>query len=145
MNEKPILNVFLRNVFGLGKAGPESPQNKPAAATRRSEAYQNRKKGRKQHEEHVQDLQKMIAFIQSRGEATPGEMASELGMSRSTLTYKLNLLLKHNPGVPNYKKYFHSHLWNWLLGQKRVERLGAGQSIRYRIVEVPSKEKEGTK
>jgi hypothetical protein len=102
-----------------------------------TEAYQNRKKGRKPHHDSVGDLERIIACVQSRGEATPGDLAQELGMARSSLTYNLNRLLAYSPEHPTAKsKSSNPYLLRRLLGQRRIERTGAGPSLRYRIVEV---------
>src|SRR5271155_966514 len=106
MEEKQSKKGFLQSLFGFGKADPEpvkspleaqspitdNPQVPIAQAPARTEAYQNRKKGRKQHSDRIQDLKRIIDYIQSRGEVTAGELTRELGMSRSTLTYNLKWL-----------------------------------------------------
>jgi len=97
----------------------ETPQPKAVRANPLppSQAYQSRKKGRKLHRDSWQDLQTLWAAIQSRGEAVPGDLAAELGQSRSTLAYNLNRLVKKG----------------------RIERLGGGRSTRYRVIETSPK------
>jgi hypothetical protein len=116
----------LKRIFGLGG---------------KTEAYQNRKKGRKQHSDRMADVKKLIACIQSRGEVTPADLAQALGMARSTLTYTLNWLLDNSPGVQEtWKNSWNLRMVKYLLGPHRIERLGAGKYVRYRIVEVPQAE-----
>jgi biotin operon repressor len=129
--EKPTKNLF-KSLFGFGSSKAETPNNQPpivpapnlpsnevsqpkavkADPLPATEAYQNRKKGRKLHRDSWQDLDILQAAIQSRGEAVPGNLAVELGVSRSTLAYNINRLLKEG----------------------RIERLGGGRSIRYRVI-----------
>ena len=156
MGKKPSIKGFFKSILGLGKAGAEPPKDNtpleppiakvpkaipaPASAYEKTEAYKNRKKGRKEHSDSFKDLERIIDCIQQRGEATPGELARELGMSRSTLTYNLKRLLAHKPGAFRHEIKVGISLYyglRSLLGEKRVERLGAGQNIRYRIVEAP--------
>jgi hypothetical protein len=92
---------------------PLSPQRSPATPT--TEAYMTRKKGRKLHRDSYADAKRLYESIQRRGEATPGDLAQEFGMARSSLAYNLNRLVA--------KKY--------------VERLGGGRSIRYKVTGVP--------
>jgi hypothetical protein len=123
---------------GSEEIGPTAP-NKSRRPTPQTEAYQNRKKGRKRHRETLEDLKRIIASIQHRGEATPGELAKELGMARSTLAYNLNRFLAYSPDYETTRKdYWENHLMHFLLGPKRLERTGAGPSLRYRLVDVPS-------
>jgi hypothetical protein len=122
---------------GSEEMGPTAP-NKSRRPTPQSEAYQNRKKGRKQHKDSIEDLKRIIASIQRRGEATPGELAKELGMARSTLAYNLNRILAYAPDYEVTRKdYWENNLLNYLLGEKRMERTGAGPSLRYRLVDIP--------
>jgi hypothetical protein len=122
---------------GSAEKGSQAP-NKSGRPIPQTEAYQNRKKGRKQHRETLEDLKRIIAYIQSRGETTPGELAKELGMARSTLAYNLNRFLAYSPDYEMTKKdYWENHLMHFLLGPKRLERTGAGPSLRYRLVDIP--------
>jgi hypothetical protein len=69
-------------------------------------------------------------------------------MSRSTLTYNLKRLLAHKPGAFRHEMKVGTSLYyslRSLLGEKRVERLGAGQNVHYRIVDAPQQGKEGSK
>jgi DNA-binding transcriptional ArsR family regulator len=103
-----------------------------------TEAYQNRKKGRKPQRDSIGDLQKIVAFIQGKGEATPGDLARKLDMSRSTLTYNLKRLSTYVPGAElTGRSHWTNRPLKYVLGQRRIERMGAGPSLRYRIVEVP--------
>ena len=148
---------FWKNFFGFGKNEKEQPKSNPpvepqvsttpgspvpARAVPQTEAYQNRNKGRKEHSESIEQLKKMIALIESRGEVNPGELAQELGMSRSTLTYSLKNLMDHKPGYHLYhiNKRGRFHRLNRLMGLKKLVRLGAGRSVRYKIVVVPPEE-----
>ncbi len=122
---------------GSEEMGPTAP-NQSNRVTPQTEAYQNRKKGRKRHGDSIEDLKRIIAAIQRRGETTPGELAKELGMARSTLAYNLNRFLAYSPDyVVTRKDYWENHLLHYLLGQKRMERTGAGPSLRYRLVDIP--------
>jgi predicted HTH transcriptional regulator len=129
--EKPTKSLF-KSLFGFGSLKAEPPNNQPPIVSipnspsekvsqpktvkgdslPQTEAYQNRKKGRKLHRDSWQDLDILQAAIQSRGEAVPGDLAAELTVSRSTLAYNLNRLVKKG----------------------RIERLGGGRSIRYRVI-----------
>ena len=120
------LGGFLRGLFGRqtpnpapqapepapeGIANPVSPVRKAPRSIPQTEAYLNRKKGRKGgYNQNHGDLEKLLAAIQSRGEAIPGDLAGELGVARSTLAYSLNTLIRRGC----------------------IERLGGGRSIRYR-------------
>lgn len=132
MVEDSPMTGFLRNIFGLEKT--ESPRVQPAPPPKpapiQSDAYKNRKKGRKEHHDSVKDLERIIACIKKRGEATPSELAKELGMARSSLTYNLNRLTTK-------PKFFNPYLLPHLLGKRRIERLGAGKTVRYRLVDLP--------
>jgi len=137
MAEKPSITGFFKNFLGLKGNQPEIPANTqpvappapiPAQTTppvpvktrtpTQSEAYKSRKKGRKYHRESRQDLNKIEACIKCSGEATPGQLAAELEVARSSLAYNLNRLL----------------------AEKRIERLGAGPRIRYRVAQTHSRE-----
>jgi hypothetical protein len=72
MEEKTPAKGFFAGLFGLGKAG--------------SEANQSKKKGRKEHYDGLDGLKKLIECIERRGEASPSDLAQELGVSRNTLT-----------------------------------------------------------
>ncbi len=121
---------FLRNIFGLEKNESPRAQSAPSPPIPLTEAYKNRKKGRKEHHDSLGDLERIIACIEKRGEVTPGELAQELGMARSSLTYNLNRLTTK-------PKFFNPYLLPHLLGQRRIERLGAGKTVRYRLVDIP--------
>jgi hypothetical protein len=111
-----------------------APSSRPIPQT---EAYKNRKKGRKQHGDTIDDLKRIIDCLQRRGESTPAELSRDLDMARSTLTYNLKRLSAYKPGVePTPKNYWKNHLLMSLLGQKRLERLGGGGRLRYRLAEV---------
>ncbi|SRR5665213_1183635 len=131
--ERPTKSLF-KTLFGFGNPKAETPKNPTpvvptpnplpveapqakADALPPTEAYQNRKKGRKLLKDGWQDLDILQAAIEKRGEAIPGDLAAELGMSRSTLAYNLNRLVKEG----------------------RIERLGGGRSIRYRVLPAPPK------
>lgn len=127
------LGGFLKGLFGRPTPNPApqaleqapvppaslSPTVQVSKAGRRSspatEAYLSRKKGRKLYEESYADAKKLHESIQRRGEASPGDLAQEMGMARSSLAYHLNRLAK--------KGY--------------IERIGGGRSIRYRVTGVP--------
>lgn len=153
MNGKPSKNGFLKGLFGFKRAGTESHQANPLPEppavdvhlavtsdnppSARTNAYLNRKKGRKTHRDSLEDLERIVALIGAKGEITPGEMEQELGMSRSTLTYNLKRLKDYIPGVYRRKKYI-GHVYHYffpqLLEGRRLERLGAGRNVRYRLV-----------
>jgi hypothetical protein len=131
--ERPIKGLF-KSLFTFRSSKAKTPENPPPVAPipnpasdespqakadplPQTQAYQNRKKGRKLHRDSRQDLRTLVAAIESRGEAVSGDLAVELGASRSTLAYNLNRLVK----------------------EKRIERLGGGRSIRYRVTPAPPK------
>ena len=114
---------------------------KPIRPVHQTEAYQSRKMGRKAHSESHEDLKRIIAGIERRGEAKPGELAEELGMSRSTLAYNLKRLMLHRPdfNLRNLRLSETGKLYRMkaVLGQKRLVKLGAGPNVRYRLVDIP--------
>ncbi len=59
-----------------------------------------------------ENMKLLFHCIQLRGKAKPGDLAKELHWTRSTLAY-------------NLKK---------LQGQKRIERMGSGQGVRYQVL-----------
>ena len=138
MGQKPF-GGFLKGLFSRPTPNPEAPPlprtqsearalgvsepiessdkqpHKASPVTPTTEAYLNRKKGRKLHRDSYADAKKLYESIQRRGEATPGDLAQEHGMARSSLAYNLNRLAA--------KGY--------------IQRLGGGRSIRYKITGVP--------
>ena len=106
-NETPINRPDENHGDIAGPVNPESQLGTPS----------KRKLGRKLHRDSWQDLQNLLACIRLKSEVTPGELAAQLGSSRSTLAYNLNRLLS--------KGY--------------IERLGGGRSIRYRALPEPPK------
>lgn len=115
--------------------GLEKEKNLIPAPKSPSEAYQNRKKGRRVHKDSLGDLERILKFIENQGETTPGSIGKELGISRSTLTYFLKRILEL-PDLKN-RPYRYNGLDNYmshLLAGKRFEKLGAGRNVRYRIV-----------
>ncbi len=143
VQESPFMR-FLKFLDGL--AEDESPRVRPAPAPPpkpapiQSEAYKNRKLGRKLHREGIKDMQRIADLIERCGEAKPGELAQKLGMSRSTLTYNLKRLMRHDPGFEGHRRDFWTRRpLRAVLGEKRLEKLGSGNSVRYRIVQEPVK------
>ena len=129
MDQKPT-GGFLKRLLGF--AQPEAVRPSPAETAPRvenpipqkpkavpplptTEAYLNRKRGRKPLRESYADAKKLYLSIQTRGEAKPGDLAQELGMARSSLAYHLNRLVLYG----------------------YIARLGGGRSIRYRVTGVP--------
>src|SRR5208283_3912445 len=78
---------------------PAQPATTPKAPKPKTEAYLNRKKGRRSHQDAVEYWDKIAAYIEQKGEVAPGEIARELGISKSTLIYNLNRLLGLCQGV----------------------------------------------
>lgn len=136
MAEKPSITGFLKNILGLQRPKAKAPTDTPAVATpspvteqttppvpvktrtpTQSDAYKTRKKGRKLHKDSWEDMERIVNCLQTLGEATPGQLASQLGVARSSLAYNLNRLL----------------------ARKRIERLGAGPRIRYRTLQNPKR------
>ena len=116
---------------------PPTPLPPPAEPTH---AQPERKRGRKLHEHRIEDMKKIIAFIEQKGEATPGEIEEQLGIARSTLTYYMKQFLEH----PNRAQDEHYLIWDntgrtvgYCLSGKTIERLGAGRSVRYRVIGKP--------
>lgn len=108
---EPLKAVSQPGADPEGMATPVSPVRKAPRLIPQTEAYLNRKKGRKGgYNQNHGDLEKLLAAIQSRGEAIPGDLAGELGVARSTLAYSLNTLIRRGC----------------------IERIGGGRSIRYR-------------
>ncbi len=104
-----------------------------------TEAYLNRKKGRKRHRDSLDDLKRIVACIESRGEVTPGDLALELGMSRSTLTYNLKRLLSVSPNADPYAVgYWQCRALQWTLGGKYLVKTGAGKHVKYRLEVLPN-------
>ena len=119
------LGGFLKGLFGRQTPNPAPPASEPAPhgmaplarpakrAPRpvpQTEAYQKRNKGRKTVHGTHEGVEQLLAAIQRRGEALPGDLAVELGVARSSLAYNLNKLV----------------------AKGCIERLGGGRSIRYR-------------
>ena len=65
----------------------------------------------------------------------PGDLARELGIPRSTLTYHLEKFVR-NAGKPCHALGYNtnSNMMQRRLAGKRLERVGGGQNVRYRIV-----------
>jgi biotin operon repressor len=78
-----------------------------------AKAPSDRKRGRKTDTVTNQDMDRLLAAIQSRGAAIPGDLAQELGWARSTLAYNLKKLRVTG----------------------KIVRVGGGRSIRYRITQ----------
>jgi len=149
MPEKSSVNGFLMGLFGFKRAKgvpipvpePTAVNNPPATAAvnpapRQTEAYLKRKKGRKTHRDSLGDLERIVAYIEAKGEVTPGEIERELGMSRSTLTYNLKRIMGHSTGAHRGRKYISGvshYFFPKLLGERRLERLGDGRNVRYRL------------
>lgn len=150
MADQPFFKSFLKGLLGGDKpVPPPSPPPEDLGRTppTRSEAYHQRKKGRKLHEHSIGDLERIAAILLQKPEVTPGEMAQQLGMSRSTLAYNLNRLREasHKPGRMerkgriNYRVLQPELVRDRLFAGKRLEKLGAGKYVRYRLVEGPPK------
>jgi hypothetical protein len=152
MKEKSIIKSFLKGIFGSEKVYSEptqaDPPSEPPTLTTppaivsktpkpKSEAYLNRKKGRPVHPTALGHLPLIINYLVPKGEVAPSVMAQELGLPKSTLIYNLNLLLAIFEGKGDY--YTRRAIQN-ILGGKRVERVGAGKYVRYRIVDIPQAE-----
>lgn len=120
MDYKPF-GGFLKGLFGRQISSPPAQATsppiqetkapaRPAHAIPATEAYLNRKKGRKPLSEGWPILKALLETIQNTGEAVPGDLAKAFSMPRSTLAYNLK----------------------FLVSKGCVERLGGGRSIRYR-------------
>jgi hypothetical protein len=145
MKNNTVLNPAASSTSGFAAdPGTDTDVKQPSVSvesgnpTPQTKAYQNRKKGRKLHRDSIGDLQRIIACIERRGQAMPGEIVQELGMSRSTLTYNLKRLSAYIPGAElTGRSHWTNRPLQYVLGQRRIERTGAGPSLRYRILEVP--------
>jgi hypothetical protein len=149
---------FLKNIFGLGKSEPTPipPEAIPPASEAQktqpipplpatpqtpniTEAYLNRKKGRKKHRDSLDDLKKIVEYIAGHGEVSPGELSQTLGMSRSTLTYSLNRLLAVSPeGDTRRVGHWKYRALEWVLGQRYLVKKGAGKHVHYRLAPMPA-------
>ena len=89
-------------------AGPANPGPQPGNPAKR-------RLGRKDYHETRKDLKTLLASIRFMGTVSPGVLAEQLKVPRSTLAYNLN----------------------WLIRKGYIERLGGGRSIRYRLVPDP--------
>ncbi len=160
MVEEPLKQGFLKRLLGWGKPSaqsvkPEAPIETPAvepsppitpvkAPKPRTEAYLNRKKGRRTREEAVEYWKKIVDCLERGGEVSPGDMARELGLPKSTLIYNLNRLLDLCQG--NTRKgdnYFSLGHYYRILHEKRLERVGGGKYVRYRLTKDPPQERQG--
>jgi hypothetical protein len=152
MEEKSILKSLLKGIFGSGKVYSEPTQADPppepptlaappAIVTKtpkpKSQAYLNRKKGRPVHGNAYGYWQPIFDCIVRHGEVTPGAMVQELGLPKSTLIYNLNQILRVCEGKGGYDE---TPKINRLLAGKRVERVGAGKYVRYRVIDAPKAE-----
>jgi|GEM_PF-3986406 len=88
----------------------EPPENNPNPADPIAQSYERFRKRRGGYRNHY-TFEKFLAFIESKGEATPGDLAKEFGWARSSLSYTFNRLIKEG----------------------KIVRLGGGRSIRYRV------------
>ena len=158
MEDKPSINGFLKGFLGWGKPKttppePISPQvsdptpaplNTPAPEPPqpRSEAYLNRRKGRKVHDSALGYLKIICPYLVSKGEVSPGEIAKDLGLPKSTLKYNLNTLLDycHKPETRSWSKHRSDYVVKELLKGHRVVRVGAGKYVRYKLIPVPPEE-----
>ncbi len=88
----------------------------------------------------------MAPYLLAKGEVTPGQMAQDLGLPKSTLVYNLNRLLRICQGEKKfrYRDVPADFVVDKLLGGKRLERVGAGKYTRYRLVDGPSQGSEET-
>jgi hypothetical protein len=168
MDEKQSIKSFLKGILELGEIKPEEPikpvpkphvavpvsarpATPPPRAVRpadppprlapQTEAYKNRKAGRKEHYASIDGLKEIIACIDSHGEVSPAQIAEELGIARSSLTYSMNRLMSNSPGGDKKKaKFDNPYLLPHLLGNRHIQRLGVGQTLRYRLVAIPPPE-----
>ena len=149
MEEKSIIKSLLKGIFGSEKAHSEPikadlpvepptleapPAVVPQTPKPKTDAYLNRRKGRQVHPNVLGYWPKIIDYLVSRGEATPGVMAEELKLPKSTLIYNLNKILTVCEGKGGYDE---KRRINNLLAGKRLERVGGGKYVRYQIVDVP--------
>lgn len=137
--------------LGSAGAGDEIHPVPPPVANPvppRSEAYLNRRKGRKSGSEvHLQLFTQFLACLEREGVMTPGALAQELGVPRSTLNYYLKVFLDHPNRKQESPRYLLDHWTGRVLERnlagRRLERLGAGRSVRYRLVSDPPSMTEG--
>ncbi len=145
MTEKPFIQGLLKGLLNLGKAKAEpvkvgTPIGVPSTQTMvaskepkpKSEAYLNRKKGRPSG--GAWHIPKVIEYLADKGEVTPGDMARDLGLPKSTLIYNLNRIMEFKESMANDYHYY--HLGKHLAG-RGLERVGGGKYVRYRLVENP--------
>lgn len=141
---------LLRKLLGLDTGHPTPPNSTPTVQPpsptpthpfQPTESYLKRKKGPKLRHESHKDLTRIIECVERLGEAKPGDIAKELGMARSSLAYSLNRIMAFSNGTLVIK-YRYDPLPDTLgkaLAGRRFERLGAGQSVRYRLAPAPPK------
>jgi hypothetical protein len=161
MDEKPTLKGFLKGFLGL--AGSQSktaepippqapavnpappPPTPPKPPKPRSEAYLNRRKGRKEHKSTLGYLEVICPYLVSKGEVSPGQMARDLGLPKSTLIYNLNNLLNYcqNPNLGYWANRLAEYVLIKLLKGHRVVRVGAGKYVRYKLVPIEQCESNG--
>ena len=101
MADEPSIKSLIKGLFGLNttqaahpKPNPpvESPPlaqpiqsiTKDKAPKPKTEAYLNRKKGRRPHEDAMEYWKKIIDCIEREGEIAPGDLARELGVPKNT-------------------------------------------------------------
>lgn len=158
MEDKPSLKGLLKGFLGLtgiqSKTSepitPQAPAVNPVLPSEtppkqpkpRSEAYLNRRKGRKAHGNTLGYLEIICPYLVSKGEASPGEMVRDLGLPKSTLNYNLNTLLNycHEPQKDWFVGRREEYVVMNLLKGHRAVRVGAGKYVRYKLV--PSEQSE---
>lgn len=151
---EPITFKELLQAFGWGRKSEVSSSPAPGPAIQpvpspvakpvppRSEAYLNRRKGRKSGSAvHLQLFTQFLACMEREGVMTPGALAQELGVPRSTLNYYLKVFLDHPNRKQQNPRYLRDHWTGGVLERclagRRLERLGAGRGVRYRLVPDP--------
>ena len=160
MADKTSIKGFLKGILGLGEARAKpikttppveltsleaaQPMTAPTPPKPKTEAYLNRKKGRRPRGDTMEYWKNIIACIERKGEVAPGEIARELGIPKSTLIYNLNRLLDLCQGVTRQGDHhiFLNHVFSKILGGKRLVRIGAGKYVRYKL-EAPPTQREG--
>ncbi len=156
MEAKPTIKGFLKGFLGLNStpANPQNPNSSNQSPTQeppqpihplkepkpRSEAYLNRRKGRIKHGSTLGYIETIAPYLLDKGEVSPGDMARELGIPKSTLIYNLNRLSKICNGAIIEGRDLKVHVVNNLLKGHRLERVGGGKYTRYRLVPSESKD-----
>jgi hypothetical protein len=143
MEQKPFLKQILGGLLGQPKVVNETPSTPTQEATvppipkvlpSKSEAYLNRRKGRKKGVGHYETI---VEYLKGRGEVSPGEMVTALKIPKSSLVHNLNYLISYSQGIrsKDYHFSYQQRKAEHVLKGYRLEKVGAGKYVRYRLKE----------